>query len=133
MAPFPSMHALSTAPPPFANRCDALDLERAAAQEQAEATAEQLEDLKRRLAALELDAQAARSEAAQQASVLGKHHVIASLITGWPPSSCDCFPHQASVLGKQQQQLEALAAQARLPETIDEPLMTASRRPLTNL
>ncbi len=97
-APSPSMHALSTAPPPFPHRCDALDLERSAAQEQAEATAEQLEDLKRRLAALQLDAQAARSEAAQQ----------------------------ASVLGKQQQQLEALAAQARLPETIDEPLMTAS-------
>ena len=92
-------------PPPRAHRCDALDLERSAAQEQAEATAEQLEDLKRRLAALQLDAQAARSEAAQQ----------------------------ASVLGKQQQQLEALAAQARLPETIDEPLMTACRRPLTNL
>ena len=92
-------------PLPRAHRCDALDLERSAAQEQAEATAEQLEDLKRRLAALQLDAQAARSEAAQQ----------------------------ASVLGKQQQQLEALAAQARLPETIDEPLMTACRRPLTNL
>ena len=92
-------------PLPRAHRCDALDLERSAAQEQAEATAEQLEDLKRRLAALHLDAQAARSEAAQQ----------------------------ASVLGKQQQQLEALAAQARLPETIDEPLMTACRRPLTNL
>ena len=91
--------------PPLAHRCDALDLERSAAQEQAEATAEQLEDLKRRLAALQLDAQAARSEAAQQ----------------------------ASVLGKQQQQLEALAAQARLPETIDELLMTACRRPLTNL
>jgi hypothetical protein len=96
----PPQHARAQhgAPPPRAHRCDALDLERSAAQEQAEATAEQLEDLKRRLAALQLDAQAARSEAAQQ----------------------------ASVLGKQQQQLEALAAQARLPETIDKPLMTAS-------
>ena len=92
-------------PSPFAHRCDALSLERAAAQEQAEATAEQLEELKQRLTVLQLNAQAARSEAAQQ----------------------------ASVLGKQQQQLEALAAQARLPEIVDEPLMTASRRSLTNL
>ena len=110
-----SKHALNTAPrayvrsarrpSPFAHRCDALSLERAAAQEQAEATAEQLDELKQRLTVLQLNAQAARSEAAQQ----------------------------ASVLGKQQQQLEALAAQARLPEIVDEPLMTASRRSLTNL